>query len=82
MGIFCRNFCVGCGGFPQGRSVWCGECYSESPIDPFPRLQTVEPEDKSEVLLDKTDLEGTGAEETEITSWVSLLSATFATSGT
>ena len=38
-------------------SVWCGDCYRESPTDPFPRLQTVEAEDESEVLLEETDLE-------------------------
>ena len=57
MGIFCRIFCVGHDGFPQYRSVWCGECYRELPTDPFPRFQTAEPEDKSEVLTDATDLE-------------------------
>ena len=38
-------------------SVWCRGCYRESPTNPFPWLQTVEPEDASEVLLEETDLE-------------------------
>ena len=37
-------------------SVWCRGCYRESPDNLFPRLQTVEPEDKKEVLLKETGL--------------------------
>jgi hypothetical protein len=38
-------------------NVWCGDCYRESPTDPFPRMEEPEAEDESEVLLDEQDKE-------------------------
>ena len=55
VGIFCRNFCVGRGGFPPCMNVWCGGCYRESPTDPFPRMEQNDVEDESEVLLEGKD---------------------------
>ena len=55
VGIFCRNFCVGRGGFPPCRDVWCGECYEEFPTDPFPRLQGGDANDENKVLMESQD---------------------------
>jgi hypothetical protein len=37
-GLFCGNYLLARGNYPPCRSVWCGECYRESPNDNFPRL--------------------------------------------
>ena len=37
--------------FPPCMNVWCGDCYRESPTDPFPRMEEPEAEDESEVLM-------------------------------
>ena len=36
-------------------NVWCGGCFKQSPTDPFPRQEGVDPEDESEVLTDNRD---------------------------
>ena len=30
-GIFCGNFCVGCGQYPPCQMLWCGGCYVTHP---------------------------------------------------
>ena len=39
-GLFCGNYLLARGNYPPCGSVWCGECYRESPTpnDNFPRL--------------------------------------------
>ena len=37
-GLFCGNYLLARGNDPPCGSVWCGECYRESPNDNFPRL--------------------------------------------
>ena len=41
--------------FPPCMNVWYRGCFKQSPTDPFPRQQGVDPEDESEVLTDNRD---------------------------
>ena len=43
-----QEFCVGRKGFPQCRSMWYGDFYSDSTMDPFARLQIAEPNGKKQ----------------------------------
>jgi hypothetical protein len=50
--LFFSNYLLGQGGYCPCRNVWCGECYREAESNPFPRLDSSEEANGSDLDLD------------------------------
>ena len=55
VGLFCSNFLRQRDPFPRCLAVWCGECYTAHPNDPF-RVQTALDDEESEDLVTEEKL--------------------------